>query len=164
MKKIILSLVITSTVFVIACNKTELAPSTEATTTSTVSETSNPAVASKTKGSPYRLLFLSANKKICVCVSTGGNCLPDVVVTSSAAKIIESVIKSVNDGDQASIQQIFSDNRNELNDIMDNSDVVRVINGNLTVSTASSNDGSTKFLILSRFQDNEIEAGYPFIY
>lgn len=164
MKKAIFGLFIASAIFITSCEKKQINP-TQAPTVSTQVETSNPGTSARTKPS-YRILFISNDKKYCLCVSKGGNCLPDVVVRprTSVDFLINTVIETVNTGTDADVMALFVNNQTELGTVIEDIDITGVIEGNLKVTTAVSRDLTTRFLIFNKTANGEIEAGYPFVY
>lgn len=108
----------------------------------------------ETKSASYRVYFDNGAQpgvegQDYGCAGSGGNCLPDVVVTASLKPAIDNVFTAVYTNNDATIRSAFSANRTALLNYVDKAHVDGVINGTLRARARGASPNN-RYLIIRR--------------
>ncbi|MES2133118.1 MAG: hypothetical protein V4506_12300, partial [Bacteroidota bacterium] len=147
MKKIILSIAVSA--IALSCNKKQSNP-TGGNIEPTINKEvvgSGPNKASRTNPT-YRIFFKSTY--FWVCIASGGNCLPEVIVKPKIEGLINGMIDVVGTNNQTDIQNYFTKNKDELTKYAESGDVEGVISGDLIASTETNPELNIKYLVLKK--------------
>lgn len=168
MKPFIFTALIAGSALLLSCRKESLPENLPASASEAIApnENNNSQNRLTPSAGSYRILIISPDRKICVCVSSGGNCLPDLIVSSGSATdlLITHVISTIEGENQTAIRQAFNDNRSELSTLLSTTCVADVIAGDLIATAATSEDEGTRFLIFRDTYTDEVIVAYPFKY
>ena len=157
MKKIILSVAI-CTIALIACNKKQIntiAPEASSTVQTPSNQNSRP--------SPYRVFFTNGPAGAYYCASTGGNCYPDVVISSAEKAVFKNVFAVLNSNNPIAIRNVFTNHQTVLSQYIDNDVLARAINGEYNVSSKENIQNETRFIVFTDAVKQSVEAVYPII-
>lgn len=101
------------------------------------------------------------NCQDCDCNGSGGNCLPDVLVTRLHQPTVDDVITAIRSGVQSDIKAAFSANSTVLANYLAGSDISAVISGAAVATTERGSHGE-RFIIIRDLQ-GAITAAYPLL-
>lgn len=98
------------------------------------------------------------------CKGSGGNCLPDVVVTPHLRGAVNAVFGVVNSENPTAISHVFENYKDLLSRHMDREDVEGVIRGRYTVKSRGKDSNEPRYLLLYPADRTaaEPEVVYPF--
>ena len=95
------------------------------------------------------------------CSGSGGNCLPDVIITPNLHVMAEGIGNVLSAGSADEVQNFFQNNYDGLAQFIDPVYIEGTINGYYNVS--SKGDINDRFYIRFANQNNEFEAVYPML-
>ncbi|MBS1936992.1 MAG: hypothetical protein JSS84_04185 [Bacteroidetes bacterium] len=122
-------------------------------------------VAATVKASSYRVLYCTGcdqnglNCQQCSCSGSGGNCLPDVVVSRMDRPQVDNVFTAIGTGVQATIVSAFTSNKSVLAKYLANTDIDAVINGTAR-AIAEPGPNNSRFILIRDLQ-GKVTAAYP---
>jgi len=88
------------------------------------------------------------------CHKTGGNCLPDIVITADKIQRMDQIFDTVDDGDVDDIITIFTEEYDLLTESVDESTIDSVINGEYTVESKGFNSENIRYLLFYSNQNS----------
>ncbi len=99
------------------------------------------------------------NCKDCDCSGSGGNCLPDVVISGLHSASMDSVFTAIATKDKPTIKAAFLTNKGVLSNYLAMTDINNVINGAAFAGSAAGPSGS-RFILIQNPQGKRT-AAYP---
>lgn len=95
------------------------------------------------------------------CKGSGGNCLPDVIVTPNVHQMAESIDNIVSAGSPDELNNFFQENYEGLMEFIDPAHIEGTLNGYYSVSCQGNLED--RFYLRFANPDNEFEAVYPLL-
>lgn len=160
MKRVILSVSYVAILGLIAsCNKEKVEPTVRNSTMNTSINDSEEKGSVMDKASGRRVWFDNGGKDY-GCKGSGGNCLPDVIVTPKLMADIRGIGEVILHGNADEIKNEFNDKKASLQEVLNNEHILGVINGKMNVSVKGL-DTDVIYMLFSIKSDKNTIAVYP---
>lgn len=95
------------------------------------------------------------------CKGSGGNCLPDVVITSEIMANFNDIFDVLHSNNATAIRSVFNNQKEFLEEYIDTNILQLAINGEYNVKAKGDNPDQTRYIIFVSSKKGSVEGVYP---